>query len=284
MSTRQALTTLLDCTVTGNSAGNGGGGLYNQSEGILSLFNCTVSGNIADNNGGGLLDEYDTSTTLTNTIVAGQTAGGDIAGAVNAVSANNLVGSGVGMTGISDGSRGNQVGTAQTPLNPLLALLGDYGGPTQTVPLLPGSPAIGKAGAVTVLTSSGVPDTLSTAIPVPNGSILVASSLPTLTSGSYFVIQVDSEQMAVVGLSLNGNDSATLDVVRGVNGTAAATHSGGASVSLASDQRGFTRSSTVAADIGAFQSQGFTLTPVAGSTPQSAAAGAAFVNAAGRSA
>ena len=31
-------------------------------------------------------------------------------------------------------------------------------------------------------------------------------------------------------------------------------------------------------DIGAFQSQGFTLTPVAGSTPQSTMAGAAFAN------
>ena len=32
--------------------------------------------------------------------------------------------------------------------------------------------------------------------------------------------------MAVVGFTLNADYSATLDVVRGVNGTAAATHSG----------------------------------------------------------
>ena len=279
LSTLDAYTTLLDCTVWGNSAGNGGGGLCTQSDGYLSLSNCTVSGNSADNNGGGLLDDDNTSTTLTNTIVAGQKAGGDITGAVNPVSANNLVGSGAGMTGIDNGSRGNQVGTAQTPLDPLLAPLGDYGGPTLTFPLLPGSPAIGKAGAVTGLSSSGVPDTSSTSIRVASGLVFLESSLPTLTSGSYFVIQVDSEQMAVVGLIRSANNSATFDVVRGVNGTAAATHSGGASVFLASDQRGYTRGSTVAADIGAFQSQGFTLTPVAGSTPQSTTAGSPFVNA-----
>jgi fibronectin-binding autotransporter adhesin len=277
LSTIDGVTTLIDCTVSGNSASNGGG-LYTQNVSFLTLTDCTVSGNSADNNGGGLLVGYNTATTLTNTIVAGQKSGGDITGAVNSVSANNLVGSGAGMTGISDGSRGNQVGTAQAPIDPLLAPLGDYGGPTQTFPLLPGSPAIGDAGAVTALPSSGVPDTSSTSFPVPNGLAFAASSLPTLTSGSYFVIQIDSEQMAVVGLTVNGFNTATLDVVRGVNGTTAATHSGGASVFLASDQRGYTRDSTVATDNGAFQSQGFTLTPVTGSTPQSAAAGSPFAN------
>ena len=34
------------------------------------------------------------------------------------------------MTGVSNGSQGNQVGTAANPINPLLAPLGRYGGPT----------------------------------------------------------------------------------------------------------------------------------------------------------
>jgi hypothetical protein len=99
------------------------------------------------------------------------------------------------MTGINDGSHGNQVGTSQAPIDPLLAPLGNYGGPTQTMALLPGSPAIGAG------TSSRAPST---------------------------------------------------------------------------DQRGFSRGSTV--DIGAFQSQGFTLTPVASSTGQTANVSAAFRN------
>ena len=80
--------------------------------------------------------------------------------------------------------------------NPLLAPLGNYGGPTQTMALLPGSPAI-DAGA------SG-----------PN--------IP------------------------------------------------------ATDQRGLGRVGAV--DIGAFESQGFTLTVVPGSTPQTSEIGTAFAN------
>ena len=44
------------------------------------------------------------------------------------------------------------------------------------------------------------------------------------------------------------------------------------------DQRGVARPQGKSPDIGAFQSQGFNLTPVSGSTPQSAAAGSAFAN------
>ena len=40
-------TTLTNCTVSGNSAGNDGGGLYNYG-GTITLTNCTVSGNSAD--------------------------------------------------------------------------------------------------------------------------------------------------------------------------------------------------------------------------------------------
>ena len=52
---------------------------------------------------------------------------------------NNLIGK-------TDGSSGwvssDLTGTIASPLNPLLAPLGNYGGPTQTMALLPGSPAI----------------------------------------------------------------------------------------------------------------------------------------------
>ena len=251
-------TTLVDCTVAENTAAEGGG-VANKYDGTTTLVDCTVVGNSADKNGGGVLDLDHTWTMLINTIVAGQKAGGDITGLVHPGSSNNLVGNGAGMTGISNGSQGNQVGTAAAALDPLLGPLGDNGGPTQTFALLAGSPAIDKAGAVTGLSSAGVPNASSTSIPVPNGLVFAESSLPSLASGSYFTIQVDREQMAVVGLTLNNrNNSATLDVVRGVNGTAAAAHSGGALVFLASDQRGYTRGSTVAGDIGAFQSQGVT--------------------------
>ena len=92
------------------------------------------------------------------------------------------------------------MGSAASPIDPLLAPLGDYGGPTQTMALLPGSPAI-HAG------SANIPGV----------------TIPT------------------------------------------------------TDQRGESRTGGV--DIGAFESQGFTLTPVAGSTPQTAFINTAFTNA-----
>jgi parallel beta-helix repeat protein len=188
-------TTLTNCTVTGNTAGSNGGGLYNNVGGTLRLTNCTVSGNTAQNRGGGLYNDGG-AVTLTNTIVAARNGGGDVLGAVDPGSANNLIGIATGMTGIENGSNGNQVGTGPAPIDPLLAVLGDYGGPTQTMALLPGSPAIGggKSG-------SGV---------------------------------------------------------------------------LRTDQRGQPRAGRV--DIGAFESQGFSLSPVPGSTPQAAEVGTEFKN------
>src|SRR5262249_30264521 len=59
---------------------------------------------------------------------------------------SNLIGTCSGC-GLSNGTGGNQVGVT----NALLAPLGNYGGPTQTHALLPGSPAINKG------TSSGAP-------------------------------------------------------------------------------------------------------------------------------
>jgi parallel beta-helix repeat protein len=144
--------TLTNCTVSGNTAGNYGGGL-NFYYGSATLTNCTVSGNTAANGGGGLyaFNNYYSvfgALTLTNTIVAGNTntsaAASDITG--SAAGTNNLIGTG-GSGGLVNGAGGNLVGVA----NALLAPLGNYGGPTQTMPLLPGSPAI-DAG-----TSTGAP-------------------------------------------------------------------------------------------------------------------------------
>ena len=116
-----------------------GGGLYNGS-GDATLVNCTFSGNTAGTAGGGVYIAGGTAT-LTNTIVAGNNT--DISGTVSG--SYNLIGTG-GSGGLSDGTDGNIVGVA----NPELAPLGLYGGPTKTMPLLPGSPAIGAG------TSSGI--------------------------------------------------------------------------------------------------------------------------------
>jgi fibronectin-binding autotransporter adhesin len=220
---------LVDCTISGNTAVGGsvtneGGGIFNS--GTLSvtsstiaynqaaygyyyysatsgggIFNgglLTVTGSTISNNsaaypgGGGGLENAGGTTTLTNTIVAGNTysfgGNSDVGGAVSGTF--TLIGTG-GSGGLTNGIAGNLVGVA----NPVLGTLGNYGGPTETIPLLPGSPAI-DAG-----TSAGASTT---------------------------------------------------------------------------DQRGEPRVGGV--DIGAFESQGFTMTPATVSTPQTAAIGTAFTN------
>ena len=111
--------------------------------GTATITDCTVSGNSAAQNGGGLDNQSGTVTLRGNTIVAGNTAttGGPDAHGTFASSGHNLIGA-------TDGSTGwvgsDLTGTAAQPLDPLLAPLGNYGGTTQTMALLPGSPAIGK--------------------------------------------------------------------------------------------------------------------------------------------
>src|SRR5262249_2987358 len=132
---------------SGNSA-TYGGGLFN--DWILTLTNCTVSGNSATY-GGGIGNEV--LTTLANTIVAGQTSGGDIwnDGLVNGD--NNLIGDG---SGISGGTR-NLLAPPANPTDPPLAPLGDNGGPTQTMALLPGSPALNAGNSSLAVDAQGNP-------------------------------------------------------------------------------------------------------------------------------
>ena len=123
-----------------------------------------------------------------------------------------------------------------SPSSDVLAAIGNYGGPTQTVPPLSGSPALGAGGAITQ-TNAAI-TSATTSIPVANALVFAAATLPTLSSGFYYTIQIDAEQVQVIGVTVNSNGTGTLTVVRTANSTAAATHASNASVFLVSDQRG----------------------------------------------
>jgi hypothetical protein len=194
--------TLTECTVSGNSGSTQGGGLFNTSRAYLTA--CTVSGN-SSQVGGGLYEGAAGSNraTLGDTIVAGNARTGgspsDIGGldATNVGGTYNLIGKG-GSGGITGGTGGNIVLTGNAA--PGLAPLGNYGGATQTCPLLPGCPAI------------------------------------------------DAGSNSLIPAGLN------------------------------TDQRGLARIVNGTVDIGAVESQGFTLTAATGSTPQSTPPGAAFAD------
>jgi fibronectin-binding autotransporter adhesin len=152
--------TLTDSTVADNTVGPGagGGGLYD-SGGTMVLGACTVFGNSAGggSGGGGLFDPNTGAiATLTDTIIAGNVdpdgAPDDINGfnATDVTGSFNLIGTG-GSGGILAGTDGNIVLSSLADLG--LAPLGDYGGPTETIALLPGSAAIGVGTAVSGITT-----------------------------------------------------------------------------------------------------------------------------------
>ena len=139
------LLTLNQCTLSGNSASGftgGGGGIFNG--GLLTLNQCTLSGNSATYNFGGGGGIYNADIlTITNTVVAGNSGiyGADI------YSYSALTYGGSNLVQSVDNSGGTITGPAPLTNAPDLAPLGNYGGPTQTMPPLPGSPAI-DAGSV----------------------------------------------------------------------------------------------------------------------------------------
>ena len=93
-----------------------------------------------------------TTLTIANTIVAGNTAttsGPDADGTIVSLGTNLI-----GATDDSTGWVGSDLtGTVALPLDPMLAPLGNYGGPTQTIALLPGSPAIGAGTTISGITT-----------------------------------------------------------------------------------------------------------------------------------
>ncbi len=145
--------TLSNATIAGNEAGSGGG-IF--STGDLTLVNTTIADNsLSTGTGGGGLDANQGSTTLYNTIVASNTDGNGKAnnavGSLAPTSVNNLFGSG-GSGGLS-ALYGNLVNVS----NVALGTLASNGGPTETIALLAGSPAI-DAGANTI-SGVAIPET-----------------------------------------------------------------------------------------------------------------------------
>jgi hypothetical protein len=139
---------ITNTTLAQNTATTAGGGIDNS--GTLTAVNVTIAANDVGSSGtGGGLDAAAGTAALDNTIVATNSAGtgnsataSDIAGTVSSSSAYNLIGTG-GSGGLSNGTNQNLVDVAAPDLGTLI----DNGGPTPTIALLQGSPAIDAGGA-----------------------------------------------------------------------------------------------------------------------------------------
>jgi hypothetical protein len=152
--------TLSNSTVSGNSVPIGvGGGIHNVRE---MTVNCsTVSGNVSDDGGAGILDQG--NLTLTSSTISGNSS--SIAGgsglcildrgtvqARNTIIAGNIADYAPDLIGDLGSLGHNLIGNTEAGsgfdptdllnVDPLLGPLQDNGGPTQTMALLPGSPAL----------------------------------------------------------------------------------------------------------------------------------------------
>jgi len=130
-------------TLSGNATANWGGGIYNDgynaNNAAVTINASTISSNSADNSGVGIYNDGENNgnaTVLIGDTILNAGLGTNIynvAGTVASAGYNLSTDNGGGfLTNTCD-----QIGT-----NPLLAPLGNYGGPTPTMPPLPGSPAI----------------------------------------------------------------------------------------------------------------------------------------------
>jgi predicted outer membrane repeat protein len=163
--------TIVNSTFTGNSADVNGGGIA-MATGNVTLDQVTISGNTAGGAGDGLYLGYGDSeppvpfaagsarakqhgedagpsaqavgtVSVSGTIVAGNGDGtDDVAGAADGGNTATVAASVIG--GVNDVTVTDAGGTQTGVTNPGLAPLANNGGPTQTMALLEGSPAIDK--------------------------------------------------------------------------------------------------------------------------------------------
>ncbi|HEX7450464.1 MAG TPA: hypothetical protein VF306_23085, partial [Pirellulales bacterium] len=259
----EGITTSTGDTFNGNSIQAGfnnasGGAIWNGSD--LVLTNDTITGNTAQGNlasGGGV--ENDNRLTLSNDTISGNSAiataaggaGGGLDNQATLYLGNSLVIGNTSTVGATT-SESDYTGAAPTGDNghnlinqsaagilvtgagssPLLA---NNGGPTQTIAPVARGPAVGAAGPLATLgaaLSSG--DTIAA---VGDAGFLGAGD----------AIKIDNEIVVITSVDDNNN---TITITRGQDGTAAASHVSGATLSLALDQRGFVRTRP---DVGALE-------------------------------
>jgi CSLREA domain-containing protein len=135
---------VINTTISGNNGATSGGGIENNSGSSTKALYSTLSDNEASvggaiNNGGGAV-------TLSGVILANSTYSGNCSGPITESGEYNLD---------SGTSCGFSLSTDLTNSNPLLGPLANNSGPTQTMSLQPGSPAIDRGGT----RASGCPST-----------------------------------------------------------------------------------------------------------------------------
>jgi hypothetical protein len=183
-----------NCTVAGNSAGYSGGGFAN-SGGPLTVNQSTLTGNSAPNTGGAIYCSFAALVVNQSTLTdnsAPNNGGGILSSGGSLSLSNSIVAANFSLYDPFRNIYGNFSGTNNlTTGNPQLAALGDYGGLTQTMLPLPGSPAIDGCTSGTSFTADqrgftrisgpfadiGAAEYGGTVIIVPNAPVLTGLTL-----------------------------------------------------------------------------------------------------------
>jgi len=126
--------TLTNVTFSGNTALFLGAALASQVNSSPVLNHVTISGNSAPQQGG--LSNYGNSNPVIRNSILWGDSGGEVTNDATSTAAVT-----------SSDVQGGYAGAGNINADPLLSPLGDYGGPLQTLALLPGSPAIDAASA-----------------------------------------------------------------------------------------------------------------------------------------
>jgi autotransporter-associated beta strand protein len=235
--------TVTDSTFNANS-GVVGGAIDNVSGATATLINCTISGNQATTSsgtGGGVANAG--TLRLLNTLVAQNTTAGtdpDVVGAFSS-SGHNLIGNATGATGLTNGSNGDQVGSAAPFTGDLTRGLANIENVSSTAGLEVGQLITDTAGAI------------------PAGTVIAVLGPHTITlsqaaTGSQTADGFTSSVYADLGpLQDNGGGIQTMALLP----TSAAIDAGANTDAVltvpTADQRGASRPQAGTVDIGAFE-------------------------------
>jgi len=233
--------TITNCTFTDDSAGNNGGGIEIYFFATATVSNCTFTRDSAVNYGGGGINSG--STTLTNCTVSGDSAGNGGGGLMIDGGTTTLTN-----CTVSDNSAGGEGGglCSYSPVTATLAdtivagNTGSLGGPSD----IGGSQAAQVTGSYNLIGTGG-----SGGITGGSGGNIVLTSLTDL---------------GLAPLDDYGGTTETMALLPG----SAAIGAGTATSGVMTDQRGASRPTSGAVDVGAFQDQGYTVAVSSGS-PQS---------------
>ncbi|MEQ1862707.1 MAG: choice-of-anchor Q domain-containing protein [Chthoniobacteraceae bacterium] len=221
--------TLTQCTLSGNFAGVFGGvfgGGICTSSGLTVLTHSTLSGNTAPaGNGSGVASfgNANTETVVQNCIISGNTNSSvDVptdTGTINSFTSlgHNLIGPSTTTTAF------NATGDINNN-TPQLAALAENGGPTQTLALLPTSPARGAAAVLDPAITSdqrgfpiaGLPDI--GAFEFPNTPSVAENTATTATTGdqkSITVSATDEDGIPPTIISTSGGTGLTVNSING---------------------------------------------------------------------